>query len=139
MQLKARALDLEAQDYRTDRVEDNDIRRTQRRSVQEDYQTLDISGHILQAFASQEFITLPEVQQLLPNEYVLLRNEEEHTHGVPARHLGGGEFRKLRHDRITIRGGRTLTAANLGPALSARCALRSIADVDHRLRQGWHG
>jgi PhoH-like ATPase len=114
MQLKARALDLEAQDYRTDRVEDNDIRRTQRRSVQEDYQTLDISGHTLQAFASQEFITLPEMEQLQRNEYALLRNEEEQTHGVPARHLGGGQFRKLHHDRITIRGGRTLTAANLG-------------------------
>ena len=116
MQLKARALELEAQDYRTDRVEDNDIRRTQHRSVHEEYESIDIAGYTLQAFASQEVITLPEAQthELQPNQYVLLRNEEEHTHGLPARHLGSGNFCKLRHDHITIRGGRTLTAANLG-------------------------
>jgi PhoH-like ATPase len=114
MQLKARALGLEAEDYRTDRVEDNDIRRTQRRSGQEEYAALDIPGYTVQAFASQERITLPGFEMLLPNQYVLLRNEEEPTHGVPARHLGEGEFVKLRHDHISIRGGRTLQAANLG-------------------------
>jgi predicted ribonuclease YlaK len=126
MQLKARALELEAQDYRTDRVEDNDIRRTQHRSVQEEYESLDIPGYTLQAFASQEVITLSHTHDLQPNEYVLLRNEEEHTHGLPARHLGGGEFCKLRQDRITIRGGRTLTAANLGQRFcSMRFTIRS--------------
>ncbi len=114
MQLKARALGIEAQDYRTDRVEDNDIRRTQRRSGHEEYEAIDIPGHTLQAFASQEQIVLPQVKGLLPNQYVLLRNEEEPTHGVPARHLGGGSFHRLRNDRIVIRDGRTLQAANLG-------------------------
>ncbi len=114
MQLKARTLGIEAQDYRTDRVEDGDIRRTQRKSASEDYESLDIPGYTLQAFASQERITLPGAHNLLPNQYVLLRNEEEHSHGVPARHLGGGEFARLRHDHISIRGGRTLQAANLG-------------------------
>ncbi len=114
MQLKARALGIEAQDYRTDRVEDNDIRRTQRRSGHEEYEAIDIPGHTLQAFASQEQIVLPQVKGLLPNQYVLLRNEEEPTHGVPARHLGGGEFHRLRNERIVIRDGRTLQAANLG-------------------------
>ena len=114
MQLKARALGIEAQDYRTDRVEDSDIRRTQRRSGEEDYETIDIPGYTLQAFTSQERITLPDTPGLVPNQYVLLRNEEEPTHGVPARHLGGGEFLRLRNDRIVIRDGRTLQAANLG-------------------------
>ena len=114
MQLKARALGLDAQDYRTDRVEDNDIRRTQRRSGAEEYAAIDIPGHTVQAFASQERITLPHLEMLLPNQYVLLRNEEEPTHGVPARHLSGGEFIKLRHDHVTIRNGRSLQAANLG-------------------------
>ncbi|EDY17179.1 PhoH family protein [Chthoniobacter flavus Ellin428] len=114
MQLKARALGLDAQDYRTDRVEDNDIRRTQRRSGTEEYAALDIPGHTVQAFASQERIQLPHLEMLLPNQYVLLRNEEEPTHGVPARHIGNGEFVKLRHDHINIRGGRSLQAANLG-------------------------
>lgn len=114
MQLKARALGMEAQDYRTDRVEDNDIRRTQRRATQEEYESLDIPGHTLQAFASQERIYLPQFEQLQPNQYVLLRNEEEHSHGVPARHLGDGEFHRLRRDHVAIRDGRTLQAANLG-------------------------
>jgi PhoH-like ATPase len=114
IQLKARALGLEAQDYRTDRVEDNDIRRTQRRSGQEEYAAIDIPGHSVQAFASQERISLPNLSMLLQNQYVLLRNEEEPSHGVPARHLGDGEFIKLRHDHINIRGGRGLQAANLG-------------------------
>src|ERR1044071_7659468 len=47
MQLKARTLGIEAQDYRSDWIEDNDIRRTQRRSGQEDYTALDIPGHTL--------------------------------------------------------------------------------------------
>ena len=114
MQLKARALGLDAQDYRTDRVEDNDIRRTQRRSGAEEHAALDVPGHTVQAFASQERITLPHLEMLLPNQYVLLRNEEEPTHGVPARHLSGGEFVRLRHEHINIRGGRSLQAANLG-------------------------
>ncbi len=114
MMLKARTLGIEAQDYRTDRVEDGDIRRTQRRSGQEDYDTLDIPGYTLQAFASQERITLTPGRTFLPNQYVLLRNEEEPSHGVPARHVADGEFQKLHHDRINIRGGRSFTAANLG-------------------------
>ena len=60
MMLKARTLGIEAQDYRTDRVEDGDIRRTQRRSGQEDYEAIDIPGYTLQAFASQERITLTQ-------------------------------------------------------------------------------
>ena len=114
MQLKARVLRLEAQDYRTDRVEDGDIRRTQRKSVQEEYEAIDIDGYTLQAFAVQDHITLKQATQLPLNHYVLIRNQEEPSHGVPARHMGEGLFRKLRHDHITIRGGRGLTAANLG-------------------------
>jgi PhoH-like ATPase len=114
MQLKARVLNLEAQDYRTDRVEDGDIRRTQRKSAQEEYETYDLDGYELQAFASEGQIELPQAAHFPANHYLLLRNDEEPTHGVPARHLGGGLFRKLRHEHINIRGGRGLTAANLG-------------------------
>lgn len=114
MQLKARVLGLEAQDYRTDRVEDGDIRRTQRKSTQEEYEFLNIDGYTLQAFASQGQVSLRNQENLPLNHYVLLRNEEEPSHGVPARHIGGGEFRKLRHDFMNIRGGRSLSAANLG-------------------------
>ncbi len=113
MMLKARALGLEAQDYRTDRVEDVDIRLTMRRS-EEEYETLDVAPYTLQAYASQESIIIPEAKNFHPNHYVLLRNEEEPTHAIPARHAGGGELHKLRRDRIVIRNGRTLAALNLG-------------------------
>jgi PhoH-like ATPase len=126
MQLKARVLGLEAQDYRTDRVDDRDIRKTQRRTTTEDYETVDIDGHTLQAFASQEQIALPHRNGLVPNQYVLLRNNAEPTRGVPARHIAGGEFRPLRRDHSAIRGGRTVQALNLGQ----RFLLDALYDPD---------
>src|SRR6185436_16022374 len=93
---------------------DGDIRRTQRSTVNEEYETYDIPGHQLQGFASQDFLQLTLPAPLPPNHYLLLRNREEPTHGVPARHVRDGEFRKLRHDHISIRNGRTLVALNLG-------------------------
>ncbi|MES2570604.1 MAG: PhoH family protein [Verrucomicrobiota bacterium] len=126
MQLKARTLGLDAEDYRTDRVEDSDIRRTQRRGTPDEVEALDLPGYTLQAFASQEKITLPHTENLLPNQYVFLRNEEEHSHGVPARHVRDGYFRKLRNDHINIRGGRTFQAANLGQ----RFLLDALYDPD---------
>lgn len=111
--LKARTLGLEAQDYRTDRVDDGDIRRTMRRK-DEEYETLDVSAHTLQAYASQDSIQLEKARKFLANHYLLVRNEEEPTHAIPARHIGEGEVHKLRRDRVTIRGGRWLSALNLG-------------------------
>jgi PhoH-like ATPase len=111
--LKARTLGLQAQDYRTDRVDDGDIPRTMRKK-DEEYQTLDVSAHTLQAFASQESMTLEQAKTFHANHYLLLRNEEEPSHAIPARHVAEGEIRKLRRDRVTIRGGRWLTALNLG-------------------------
>jgi PhoH-like ATPase len=113
MILKARTLGLEAQDYRTDRVEDTDIRLTMKQK-NEEYETFDVSGHSLQAFASQESMVFEKAANFPPNHYLLVRNEEEPTHAIPARHVGGGSLHKLRRDRITIRGGRWLTALNLG-------------------------
>ena len=111
--LKARTLGLQAQDYRTDRVDDGDIPRTMRRK-DEEYQTLDVSAHTLQAFASQESMVLEKAKVFHANHYLLLRNEEEPSHAIPARHVAEGDIRKLRRDRVTIRGGRWLTALNLG-------------------------
>jgi PhoH-like ATPase len=113
LQLKARVLGLEAQDYRTDRVDDNDIRRTQRRGVTEEYDVLSVKAHPLQAFASAGKVTLPEHRELLPNQYVLLRNDAGGA-GVPARHHRDGAFRALGRDHLAIRGGRTFQAMNLG-------------------------
>ena len=111
--LKARTLGLEAEDYRTDRVEDIDIRKTMR-TKDEEYESLDVPGHSVQAFASQDTMVLDKAANFLANHYLLLRNEEETTHAIPARHTAGGELHKLRRDRITIRNGRWLSALNLG-------------------------
>ncbi len=125
LQLKARVLGIEAQDYRTDRVDDHDIRRTQRKSVAEEYDVVIVPPHRLQAFASGGKLTLPENRTLLPNQYALLR-EEGGGSGVPARHVRDGEFRELRRDHIDIRGGRTFQAMNLGQ----RFLLDALYDPD---------
>ncbi len=114
MQLKAKALGLDAQDYRTDRVDDCDIRRTQKQANEELYDVVDVPGHKLRAFASQARVIIEGPREFLPNEYVLIRNIEDPAHGIPARHTGNGEFVKLREDGVTIRGGRGIKAANLG-------------------------
>ncbi len=114
MQLKAKALGIEVQDYRTDRVEDSDIRRTAKQANTEDYEAIEVDAHRLQAYASQGEIQLPAGKNLQPNQYVLLCNKEDQTHGIPARHIADGVFRRLGTDFISIRGGRYFKAANLG-------------------------
>lgn len=116
LQLKARALGLEAQDYRTDRVEnDQDIRRTQRESGAEDYETLELPRTRLQAFSSDGYIKLDVAdRKLLNNQFVVLRSPESPKHGVPARHMKDGQFQTLSREHINIRGGRSLQALNLG-------------------------
>lgn len=125
LQLKARALGLEAEDYRTDRVDDHDISRSQRRNGGEEHETIEIPGYRVQAFASEGHISLPEQAALPANQYVLLQDPVS-GHGVPARHLRGGEFRALRHDHVVIRGGRTFSAMNLGQ----RFLLDALYDPD---------
>ncbi|MDR2463895.1 MAG: PhoH family protein [Verrucomicrobiales bacterium] len=114
MQLKAKALGLEVEDYRTDRVEDSDITRTVHPAHHEEYDTLALPAHRVQAFASQGELLISKDRLPELNKYTLLVNQDDPTHGLPAQHTGGGRFRKLRHDCITIRGGRVFKAANLG-------------------------
>ena len=47
----------------------------------------------LEVKAFLEEVGLRGAKNLPLNHYVLLRNKEEPTHGVPARHVGDGEFR----------------------------------------------
>lgn len=113
MQLKARAIGIEAQDYRTDRVEDHDIRRTQREADEEHFLALDIPPQSLQAFASSGSLNVSS-DGLIPNSYVLLRNADDPAHAIPARYEGAGLFSRLRDEPIHIRDGRVVKAANLG-------------------------
>jgi PhoH-like ATPase len=116
LQLKARALGLEAQDYRTDRVEDDaDIRRIQKQSGSEDYAKLELPGSRVQAFASEGHIQIAEAaSQFIQNQYVVIQSQDVSGHGIPARHGGGGLFRTLGREHVSIRGGRSLQALNLG-------------------------
>lgn len=116
LQLKARALGLDAQDYRTDRVEDDqDIRRTQRQSTSEEYETFEIPVQRLQALASEGHLHLDlGERRLLENQYLVFHSPENPKHGVPARYMRNGNFQALHREHINIRGGRSLQALNLG-------------------------
>ena len=116
LQLKARALGLDAQDYRTDRVEDDqDIRRTQRQSTSEEYETFESPVQRLQALASEGHLHMDlGERRLLENQYLVFHSPENPKHGVPARYLRNGNFQALHREHINIRGGRSLQALNLG-------------------------
>ena len=116
LQLKARAIGLEAQDYRTDRVEDDqDIRRTQHASAAEDYETLQVPRSQLQAFSSEGHARIDTGgRKFIHNQYLILSTPESPKGGVPARYHRSGQFQALHRDHVNIRGGRSLQALNLG-------------------------
>lgn len=116
LQLKARAIGLEAQDYRTDRVEnDQDIRRTQHAGADDEYETLQIPRSQLQAFSSEGHARIDTGERkFLHNQYLILTSAEAPKNGVPARFHRSGRFQTLHRDHINIRGGRSLQALNLG-------------------------
>jgi PhoH-like ATPase len=116
LQLKARAIGLEAQDYRTDRVEnDQDIRRTQHASAAEDYETLQVPRSQLQAFSSEGHARIDTGgRKFIHNQYLILNSPEAPKGGVPARYRRSGEVQALHREHVNIRGGRSLQALNLG-------------------------
>jgi PhoH-like ATPase len=128
LQLKARAIGLEAQDYRTDRVEDDqDIRRTQHASAAEDYETLQVPQSQLQAFSSEGHARLDlDGRKFIHNQYLILSTPQAPKGGVPARYQRSGQFQALHRDHMNIRGGRSLQALNLGQ----RFLLDALYDPD---------
>ncbi|MBJ7392522.1 MAG: PhoH family protein, partial [Chthoniobacterales bacterium] len=128
LQLKARASGLEAQDYRTDRVEDDqDIRRTQHASAAEDYETLQVPQSQLQAFSSEGHARIDTGgRKFIHNQYLILSASETSRGGVPARYHRSGQFQALHRDHVNIRGGRSLQALNLGQ----RFLLDALYDPD---------
>jgi PhoH-like ATPase len=128
LQLKARAIGLEAQDYRTDRVEDDqDIRRTQHASAAEDYETLQVPQSQLQAFSSEGHARIDTGgRKFIHNQYLILSASETSRGGVPARYERSGQFQALHRDHVNIRGGRSLQALNLGQ----RFLLDALYDPD---------
>ncbi len=106
VQLKARAVGLEAQDYLNDKVPDDP----------EDaaYRRIPVSVYELQRFASEgEFELTPEAaQNLALNEYLLLVSDEGKT--MPARFAGAGVVRRLHiPDSVKAPAGIPIRARNL--------------------------
>ncbi|HEX2855826.1 MAG TPA: PhoH family protein [Opitutaceae bacterium] len=106
VQLKARAVGLESEDYLNDKVPE---------SVDEaSYREISVNIYELQRFASEgEFDIGDEVSKTLYlNEYVLLRSDEGKT--MPARYYGDGFVRRLKlPDFIKAPGGIPIRGRNL--------------------------
>lgn len=87
VQLKARAVGLESEDYLNDKAPEEPEYQSFRR--------IKISKYELQRFASEGAFELANEQgePLYTNEYVLLESEEGKT--IPGRHYGDGVLRKL--------------------------------------------
>ncbi len=87
VQLKARAVGLESEDYLNDKAPEEPEFRS--------YRKLEVSKYELQRFASEGLFELSNYKEikLFVNEYVLLVSDEGKT--IPARHYGDGVLRKL--------------------------------------------
>ena len=106
VQLKARAVGLESEDYLNDKVPEG--------SDEASYRELPVNLYELQRFCSEgEFDLGPEAAKpLYLNEYVLLRSNEGKT--MPARYYGEGLVRRLKiPDFVKAPGGIPIRARNL--------------------------
>jgi PhoH-like ATPase len=106
VQLKARAVGLESEDYLNDKVPALD--------EEASYREIPLNIYELQRFASEGAFALGdrEARELYLNEYVLLRSDEGKT--MPARYYGDGLVRRLKlPDFVKAPGGIPIRARNL--------------------------
>ncbi len=108
VQLKARAVGLESQDYLNDKVPEVD--------EEMGYREVPVTIYELQRFCSEGHLDVGETMESQPpleiNEYVLLRSDEDKT--MPARHIGKGQVRRLRiPEFVKAPGGIPIRARNL--------------------------
>lgn len=120
MQLKARAVSLDCEDYLHDKVEPREVSNY-------DIARFEITPHELQRYASSGRLTLPfeRVRHFIVNEYVLLVAGEKAT--MPARLNAQGEFIRLRvPECIRLLSGRAIKPMNLGQ----QCLLDALLDPE---------
>lgn len=121
MQLKARAVGIECEDYLHDKVEPREV-------ANFDIARVEVSQHELQRFASSGCLTLPEnrISGMVVNDYALLSAGEKAT--MPAKLNAQGEFARLHHtpESIKVGQGRAIKPMNLGQA----CLLDALLDPD---------
>ncbi|MCE2863355.1 MAG: hypothetical protein RIR76_856 [Verrucomicrobiota bacterium] len=106
VQLKARAVGLESEDYLNDKVPAADD--------ESSYREIPVTIYELQRFCSEGAFELGKeaAKALYLNEYVLLRSDEGKT--MPARYSGDGSVRRLRlPDFVKAPGGIPIRARNL--------------------------
>ena len=106
VQLKARAVGLESEDYLNDKVPETDDEAS--------YGEIALNVYELQRFASEGAFELVETdaKKLYLNEYVLLRSDEGKT--MPARYYGDGLVRRLKiPDFVKAPGGIPIRSRNL--------------------------
>lgn len=108
MQLKARAVAVQCEDYLHDKVEARDVANLEIPRVS-------VTPHELQRFGSSGRLALESsrVHSIVVNEYVLLASAERCT--MPARLVASGEFVRLRvPESLRIQQGRAVKPLNLG-------------------------
>ncbi|GAA5129989.1 PhoH family protein [Luteolibacter yonseiensis] len=120
MQLKARAVGIECQDYLNDKVDAREVSNYEVRRIE-------VDPNELQRFSSTGEITLSD--ERLPgvavNEYVLLGTGEKQT--IPARLTADGRFVRLEiPDVLKIPDGQSLKPLNLGQ----RCLIDALLNPD---------
>jgi PhoH-like ATPase len=106
VQLKARAVGLESEDYLNDKVPETDDEAS--------YREIGLSIYEMQRFCSEGAFELKDAaaKPLYLNEYVLLRSDEGKT--MPARYFGDGVVRRLKlPDYVKAPGGIPIRARNL--------------------------
>lgn len=121
MQLKARAVGIECEDYLHDKVEPREV-------ANFDIARIEVSPHELQRFASSGRLALPEARTaaMVVNDYALLSAGEKAT--MPAKLNAAGEFVRLMHtpESIKVGQGRAIKPMNLGQA----CLLDALLDPE---------
>jgi len=118
MQLKAMSVGITCQDYLNDKVAASEVEDLEVRTIQ-------VEPYELQRFGSSNQIELKEALtgRLEINEYVLFSASEQKL--MPARHVGGGHFIRLRvPQNLPMPRGIELRAANLGQL----CFLDALLD-----------
>ena len=121
MQLKARAVGIECEDYLHDKVEPREVSNF-------DIARIDITGHELQRFSSSGRLSLAanRVSGIFTNDYVLLTAGEKTA--MPAKMNAQGDFVRLLHtpESIKVGQGRSIKPMNLGQT----CLLDALLDPD---------
>jgi len=120
MQLKARAVGIECQDYLNDKVDAREVSNYEVRRIE-------VDGSELQRFASSGEIVLEEerTEGVSINEYVLLGAGEKQT--IPARFTVDGRFVRLNFPEVLkIPDGQSLKPLNLGQ----RCLIDALLNPE---------